>query len=77
MAYIEKRAVTSQMETCEQPEACDGVLIHVSPHPAGRNSVSTCVFSVCVTLQRTHQTGGLRLTAPHEEAVLWASMRET
>lgn len=40
VADVEKQVVTSQKETCDQSEAWDGVLIHVSLCPAGRNSVS-------------------------------------
>lgn len=77
VADFEKRVVTSQKETCVQSEAWDGVLIHVSLCPAGRNSVSVRVVCMWETLQRKHQTGGLRSTAPHGEALLRASMIET
>lgn len=50
MADVEKQVVTSQKETCDESEAWDGVLIHVSLCPAGRNSVS--VWSACERLYR-------------------------
>lgn len=75
VADVEKQVVTSRKETCDQSEAWDGALIHVSLCPAGRNSVS--VWSACERLQRKHQTGGLRPTAPHGDVLLRASMIET